>query len=498
VRGGDVVAIAPQGTGSTRLTRTPANEAAPSLSPDGKRIAFVSDRDGNAEIYVMDTTGADVSRLTSNPARIDTDPAWSPDGRRIAYASGTSGELDLYVMNADGSAKRGVVVAPGDDAEPAWSPDGRQLAFASNRQGNYDLWLAAPVGGEPAQLTADASDEREPAWSPDGTRLAVVTNRDGNDEVYTVTAGGLDPRRLTADPASDRDPAWSPDARRVAFARSDAVHVVGAGGGPSIRIADGAEPHWGRLAPAPPPPPPPPRPPTRPQPEELLPDLDQRAPRGLVVDSSRRRFRLGFASAVDNIGRGPIWITGSRVTRLVPTMTATQLIRLSNGKTRALRNVGVLRYTHSASHSHWHLLRFQNYELRRADSFELVVRDRKSGFCLADHYGHAATRVRGFGPPVFRGSCGKGRPDLLWVQQGSSVGYTDRYPAHYHGQNVDVTGLAAGRYWLVHRANPGSRLRERTYANNAAAVLIRLGWPRGRRALPDVRVLRVCEGSERC
>jgi hypothetical protein len=71
-------------------------------------------------------------------------------------------------------------------------------------------------------------------------------------------------------------------------------------------------------------------------------------------------------------------------------------------------------------------------------------------------------------------------------------------PAHYHGQNVDVTGLQAGRYWLVHRANASGRLRERTFVNNAASVLLRLTWPGGRRALPRVDVLRVCEGRERC
>jgi hypothetical protein len=493
--GGDLVAIAPEGSGTARLTRTAAIETAPSLSPDGTRIAFVGDRDGKAEIYVMETSGDGVRRLTSNPARIDTDPAWSPDGKRLAYASGSAGEFDIYVMNADGSGKRGVVLAPGDDAEPVWSPDGR-LAFASNRGGTYDLWLAAPDGGDPLQLTADPGDEREPAWSPDGERLAFVSNRDGNDELYTATSAGLDGRRLTSDAASDRDPTWSPDGSRIAFARADAISVVEAGGGAPRRVAAGSEPHWGAFAPAPPPPQRQPQP--QPRPQELLPDLDQRAPSGLRVDHAQGRFLLGFASAVDNVGRGPLWITGSRVTRLLPTMSATQVIRLSNGKRRAVANAGVLRYTYSPSHSHWHLLRFVVYELRRADTFRLVVRDRKSGFCLADHYGHAATRVRDFGPPFFRGNCGKSRPGLRWVQQGTSVGYTDRYPAHFHGQNVDVTGVPAGRYWLVHRANPGERLRERTYANNAAAVLVRLDWPRGRTSLPSIAVLRACDGGERC
>jgi hypothetical protein len=81
------------------------------------------------------------------------------------------------------------------------------------------------------------------------------------------------------------------------------------------------------------------------------------------------------------------------------------------------------------------------------------------------------------------------------VEQGSSVGYTDRYPAHFHGQNVDLTGVPAGVYVLVHRANPDRWLRERSYGNNTASVRLRLTRPGG---VPRVRVLRSCEGAERC
>jgi hypothetical protein len=179
-------------------------------------------------------------------------------------------------------------------------------------------------------------------------------------------------------------------------------------------------------------------------------------------------------------------------------MTAHQLVRLRGGGRRVFRDVGTVRYTWSPSHSHWHLLRFQGYELRRADDFRLLVRDRKSGFCLADHYGTARHRVRGFAGAHFLGNCGQGRPDLLSVEQGTSIGYTDRYPAHFHGQNVDLTDVPAGIYVLVHRADPLGRLRERTRANNDASVRIRLTWPGGRRQAPRVTVLRRCEARERC
>ncbi len=173
-------------------------------------------------------------------------------------------------------------------------------------------------------------------------------------------------------------------------------------------------------------------------------------------------------------------------------MLAQQLVELSDGSTRAYAGVGRLRYTPESTHTHWHLLDFQRYELRRADG-SVVVRDRKSGFCLADHYGLA----RGVRParPYFLGNCAQGAPGARAVEQGSSVGYTDRYPPHFHGQNVDLTGIPAGVYVLVHRANPDRWLRERRYDNDAASVRLRLTRPGG---VPTVRVLRSCEGSERC
>jgi hypothetical protein len=230
----------------------------------------------------------------------------------------------------------------------------------------------------------------------------------------------------------------------------------------------------------------------------MLPDLDQRAPSGLTIAGVRGGWKLGFISATDNVGRGPIWVRGVRPTTVHASMSANQLIQLRGGGTRIVRGIGVLRYTWSPSHSHWHLLRFQGYELRRASDFRLLVQDRKTGFCLADHYGTARHRVDSFSAPRFLDNCGRGRPDLLSVEQGTSVGYTDRYPAYFHGQNVDLTDVPAGDYVLVHRADPLGRLRERTRANNAASVRIRITWVGGRARPPRVTVLRRCAGTATC
>jgi hypothetical protein len=236
---------------------------------------------------------------------------------------------------------------------------------------------------------------------------------------------------------------------------------------------------------------------------ELLPDLEQRPPADLSVKTQvrggRRHFLLGFDSATDNVGLGPVVISARRSTRRVPFMQGSQIVRLLGGGRRTYSGVGMLRYAYSPTHSHWHVMGFQRYELRRASGAAAVRRDRKSGFCLADHWAHAPGRLANepLGP-VFKGHCERGRPGALAVYQGTSVGYTDRYPSHFHGQNLDLTGIAPGVYTLIHRANRSLLFRELRYENNAASLLVRIRWPNGRLKPPSVRVLRTCPDSDRC
>ena len=97
--------------------------------------------------------------------------------------------------------------------------------------------------------------------------------------------------------------------------------------------------------------------------------------------------------------------------------------------------------------------------------------------------------------PVFTSRCGLADPELLGLQEGISVGYGDDYAANLEGQYLPLSGLGAGRYVLVHRANAGRRLRESDYANNAASLLLGLRWREGG---PSIRVLRVCPDTDRC
>lgn len=213
-----------------------------------------------------------------------------------------------------------------------------------------------------------------------------------------------------------------------------------------------------------------------------------------------RRFRLSFVSAADNVGAGPLIVVGHRAGSDVPEMSADQILRLADGSTRTVSAVGSLEYVEERTHGHWHLQRFMVYELHRASDFELVRPDRKTGFCLGDRYEtDAATKLPNEpGAPSYTTDCGGGEPGLLSVEEGISVGYGDDYKFWRDGQYVDVTGLPAGRYVLVHRVNPKRRLAESDYANNASSALLSITWPNGKTEKPFVLALAFCPDTARC
>jgi len=232
------------------------------------------------------------------------------------------------------------------------------------------------------------------------------------------------------------------------------------------------------------------------QADTLLPDLDQEMPTELELTRAGPTWRLGFRSAVRNIGDGPLIIDGSRPTHGQRKMSADQVILRAGGPREQVRGTGRLQYVRSPDHEHWHLLGFDRYELRRPGGDRAVVRDRKSGFCLGDRYAVTTRDLPARAPdPVYTSRCGLERPGLLGIREGISVGYGDDYSANLEGQWLPLNGLRAGRYLLIHRVNADRRLQELSYDNNAASLLLRLRW---RRRAPLIDVLATCPTSERC
>jgi glucose/arabinose dehydrogenase len=233
---------------------------------------------------------------------------------------------------------------------------------------------------------------------------------------------------------------------------------------------------------------------------ERLPDLDQVTPSGLVITRAGPRerpvYRLGFASAVSNVGDGPLVINGHRSGLEADTMVADQLVERDGAPQEVLPGAGQLQYVVAPDHRHWHLLGFDRYELRRAGGRAVAVSDRKTGFCLGDRYPILSRSLPAAPPqPVYTSRCGLEDPGLLGIQEGISVGYGDDYKANLEGQYLSLSGLRSGRYVLVHHVNGDRRLRELDYGNNAASLLLQLRWRRGQ---PMVRVLRSCSDTDRC
>ena len=140
---------------------------------------------------------------------------------QIAFVSNRSGNWDIYVMDVDGGNPRNLTKNRHNDWHPSWSPDGEQIAFGSNREGNLEIYVMDVDGRNPRNLTKDGHgefnpSESYPSWSPDGKRIAFASGRNGHWDIYVMDADGQNPRQLTNNPLHDYEPAWYRPAFAVA------------------------------------------------------------------------------------------------------------------------------------------------------------------------------------------------------------------------------------------------------------------------------------------
>jgi TolB protein len=262
-------------------------------------IAFISNRGGSKEVYVMDADGQNTRAATRNRS-INSFPAWSPDGndivytsyrhrgrpfvfllsrgrpspgriltsfdsgaqlyravfdpsgRRLAIVTSANGASEIYVANRDGGGTRRLTQNRNIDVSPSWSPDGSRIAFVSDRTGAPQVYVMNADGSNQQRLTFDGSYNTNPAWSPDGRWIAYETRLGGQFDLWLIDPAGSVNVPLVSHPRSDEHPSWAPDGRKLAFSstrrgRAD-IYVVDLGSEDPQRVASGGEnvnPAWG-------------------------------------------------------------------------------------------------------------------------------------------------------------------------------------------------------------------------------------------------------------
>jgi TolB protein len=221
----EIYSVQPDGSNLTRLTQSATHELLPTWSPDGTRIAFLALNElrleSNGSLMVMNADGTQLAEVMSVDS--GTPFTWSPDGHEIAYA-GSDG--DIHVIDLADGRDKNLTNSEGFDGWPAWSPDGDRIVFTSDRGGSTQLWVMRADGTAPALLTAGHGEEA--SWSPTGDRIAFASTRDGdpgaadarewNEEIYVMDAQSAEVRRVTTLPGNDHwPPTWSPEGNSIAF-----------------------------------------------------------------------------------------------------------------------------------------------------------------------------------------------------------------------------------------------------------------------------------------
>ena len=252
-------AMGADGANPIRLTRTAGWDGEAAWAPDGNKVAFVSNRDGDDELFLCvgvnriptptcDADGGHLTQLTANTV-FDSGPSWSPDGSKILFASERSGSREIWVMDWNGSHPEQVSDPDAyNDWFAAWSPDAHRMVYVTDRDGNWEIYVMSSNGTGATRLTNDPGRDMWPTWSPDGTKILFLSERDGNPEVYVMAADGSNLVRLTNDPAVEGHPSWSPDGTQILFSSNregnEELFVMGADGSNPVRITPLGDNDW--------------------------------------------------------------------------------------------------------------------------------------------------------------------------------------------------------------------------------------------------------------
>lgn len=263
----EIYAVNSDGSGLAQLTSNEVADSTPALSPDGRSIAFARQGpgSGSSSILLMATDGSGERALTNytGAGNGDSAPAFSPDGTRIAFVRAQPGASEIWLMGSGGDNLVTLTSGPGQDVGPQFSPDGQRIVFGSTSRPDDvdgDIYLVdAADGGHLLNLTHRAGADRSPTFSPDGSRILFSSDRDGTADLFTMRADGSEQASLLARAEFDSEPRYSPDGSRVVFrtqaesSGANADLATADAAGRDVRVigpAPGADfaPSWGVVA----------------------------------------------------------------------------------------------------------------------------------------------------------------------------------------------------------------------------------------------------------
>jgi len=236
------------GKNKKQLTKHNSLALAPSWSPDGKHLVFTSYLRGTPAIYLL-TPQEGYLKLLWDKGGVNSSASVSPDGRTVAFASSLDGNVDIYTIPLEGGEARRLTSARGIDTQPSWAPNGRQIAFTSARSGSPQIYMMDADGSNIRRLSFDGYFHDESTWAYDGTRIACTTRDEGNFQIATIDTV-TNERMVIQAPGNNESPCFSPEGSMIAFESNRSgkpqIYITDANGVPRQLTTEGSNhsPTW--------------------------------------------------------------------------------------------------------------------------------------------------------------------------------------------------------------------------------------------------------------
>lgn len=205
-----------EGSFVTKITNHKAFMIAPRWSPDGRYLSFTSYRSGNPDLYVADLIKNKIHRMAHFEG-INLSGCWSPDGKKLLMTLSKDKNEEIYVMEMETGKLERLTNNYAIDVSPTWSPDGEKIAFVSNRSGSPQIYIMDGDGSNVVRISYEGGYNTSPAWSPKENRIAYESRKNSHFQIHTVKEDGTDPVQITFEAGDCETPSWSPDGRYLVY-----------------------------------------------------------------------------------------------------------------------------------------------------------------------------------------------------------------------------------------------------------------------------------------